>query len=1127
MNRYFFRLLVISVVLSISNLAGAQSPNGSTVAWTRAQAMQELTYYPNDLYLQFVAMQLSTDPQSVAQVEPLLPQPMTRRQIGNRRNGQVNLYSIFSGSLAVQESLQLDAMTDDQPKKSAETSVSIDSLSGPTVKSHPWLEMLGDQDPKVSGLAECVPDDHLFIRFDSVSKLLQMREFADLGYVYAMGQSTGSARSAGTMSGLQKQWMMETSALLEPLYDTAFAEVAITSSDLFFGEGTDATLIMRLTQPTTVRVVLAQLMAAQMAQHPDAKMTKGTFLNIPFTHVTTPDRSIHVFAADPTDDLHIRSNSRVALERILRTILNKPEGAEKIQRLSDTDEFRYIRTLMPLGAEDENGFVYMSDPFIRNLIGPQKKLTQRNRLVCRSRLQLLRHAQLLYRTQHGSRAKSIEELRDGDCLGNSESPMELVCPDGGEYSLIGDGEGCRCSHHGSPEVMVPCCEIPVSEVPKTQADEYRQFVDAYSQYWRTFFDPIAVRVRVQPDETRVETIVLPLINNSIYTGMTQVLGGKPEQLDSLPVPDSNIASLALKLDKRRLLEQWGIENPVPVPADELADEVELPSPSEFSTAQIEQSLKQIGLAIHNFHSTFKQFPPTTHWDGKMPAEERLSWRVQILPYLGEQSLFEKFHLNEPWDSKHNLPLADEIPAVLAAGSAELAAQGKTRFVFPNNPKAIYRGPKEKSGFRDVTDGTSNTLMVLVADDEHAVPWTKPVDLAVDLSHPRQGLFTDDYDDGRALMSDGAVVRLPETFSDELVAHLITRAGNETIREPMARVRVQTRDSGSRRYPIFMQRDRLVKELALDRFLHQGIGNQIAFHLCDGQPLVDFNVSRMVGMFAGQGQFLSPDASIFGVLAMAINTPVYLSVPVEDAAIVDDTLEKLDHVLARLVRRPDDRWGWFLRIEEDAFQFSGVDGPKIRGYAFRFGPITWRFYWTRLDDGLYIASTPEIITDLRDAAAHGQPASNPVDDSREAHGLVRIRPEHWEKILPHFRIGWAESERHVCLNNLPPLSHAARAVLQQNDGKATVASTRQLATDVFGGPLVCPTHGKYSIDSGTGQVSCDVHGTATQPRQPFDGPPGKIAGFAESLQDVHLELTFLDDGLHAVVTIQRKAKQSQQ
>ncbi len=1129
-------LSVIILLVGFQVPGFTQPPREVDSVWTREDAIEQLTLNPHDLYLQFVATQLSGDPQSVAQLQSLLPRPMDRRQIGRQRNAQINLYSIFSGSLAVQESLQLDAMTGEPTVSSSGPprqfggrrdpmnqgsvnkgrvpgkmrDVPIDELKRPLVKSHPWEEMLGGKTSEVSRLAQCVPEDHSFIRFGSVGKLMDMRGVADDWYAYAAGQANGSVRSRGNLSKLQKQWLMETSGLLKPLYDTAFAEVAVTSSDLFFSEGTDATLIMRLKQPDVVRTALDQMLKMQIQQNPQATLETGSFLGIDFTHVTTPDRSIHVYAASPADDLHLRSNSRVAFERIMRTILNQPEPGQAIKRLSDSDEFRYIRTLMPLGAEEEDGFVYLSDPFIRNLIGPEKKLTQRNRLVCRTRLQMLRHAQLLYRTQHGQNATSIEQLRSGQCLGNQENEMKLECPSGGQYALLEETINCRCSHHGSPDAMVPTCEIPVEQVSEALAAEYIEFVEAYSRYWQTFFDPIAVRIRVQPDRTRVETIVLPLINNSIYTSLASVLGGKPDQLDSLPIPEDNIASLALKVDKNRLLEQMGIPHPDPEAIqDEADDESFRQSATEFAALQIDQSLQRIGLGLHNHHSAFRRIPP------RPEVNADLSWRVQVLPFLEEQELYSKFKLDEPWDSEHNLPLAKEIPDVFATGSASMAKQGKTCFVFPRHPEAMYVGPGQGTSFRNVLDGLSTTIMVAVTDEQNAVPWTKPDDLDIDLSKPRFGWYVDDSRESHVLIADGRIAKLPEQFPDQVIADLITRAGREVIEVDLPSVRVESFSNRRRTFP---DRDRLVKELSLDRFLHQGIGNQIAIHVCDDQPLVDVNVSRMLGMFAGPGRFLSPDSSLFGILALAINTPIYLSIPVEDAKIVDQTLEKLDRFLVKIIRDPNNGLGGMLQIEQDAYQFSGMNDPKIRAYGFRFGPITWRFYWMRIDDGLYIASTPELIGSLRAAANQRRQANQKSVETGAAHAMLRIRPEHWNKIKPHFRIGWAESERRACLNCLSPLSNAAKANLSTVGSDVAMDNTRRLAEHVFGGPLLCPTHGEHVIDPDTGRVSCSLHGEAIEPKQPVASRGGLITDFAESLEDVRLELTFLEDGLHAVVTV---------
>ena len=78
----------------------------------------------------------------------------------------------------------------------------------------------------------------------------------------------------------------------------------------------------------------------------------------------------------------------------------------------------------------------------------------------------------------------------------------------------------------------------------------RPFSTSTISYWQTYFDPIAIRVQVTPQRYRLETIVLPLIDNSIYQGMARALGGKPEPLDALPVPKRNIFSIQGRFDKK-------------------------------------------------------------------------------------------------------------------------------------------------------------------------------------------------------------------------------------------------------------------------------------------------------------------------------------------------------------------------------------------------------------------------------------------------------------------------------------------------------------------------------------------------------------------------------------------------
>jgi prepilin-type processing-associated H-X9-DG protein len=190
-------------------------------------------------------------------------------------------------------------------------------------------------------------------------------------------------------------------------------------------------------------------------------------------------------------------------------------------------------------------------------------------------------------------------------------------------------------------------------------------------------------------------------------------------------------------------------------------------------AQCVNNLKQIGLAMHNFHDANGHFPPAaiTDADGK----PLLSWRVAILPVLGEESLFKEFKLDEPWDSPHNQALIARMPAVYLCPSSVLGTQNTTNYQVIVGPGTIFEDAKGTS-LREITDGTSNTLLVVEA--KNAVPWTKPDDIpvngltaAVGSKHP--GGFN-------VLMADGSVRFVKMSINPNTLDALATRNGGEVV-----------------------------------------------------------------------------------------------------------------------------------------------------------------------------------------------------------------------------------------------------------------------------------------------------------------------------------------------------------
>jgi hypothetical protein len=149
----------------------------------------------------------------------------------------------------------------------------------------------------------------------------------------------------------------------------------------------------------------------------------------------------------------------------------------------------------------------------------------------------------------------------------------------------------------------------------------------------------------------------------------------------------------------------------------------------------QNNLKQIGLAMHNYASdnAGQRFPPAASRDKN--GRLLLSWRVLLLPYLDQSELFKEFHLDEPWDSPHNLTLLPRMPKVYTTRAERRVPNpaGTTVyqvFVGPDTPFEIAMGPKLPTDFKGTISGT-----ILVVEGGEAVPWTKPQDIDYDPNKP--------------------------------------------------------------------------------------------------------------------------------------------------------------------------------------------------------------------------------------------------------------------------------------------------------------------------------------------------------------------------------------------------------
>jgi Protein of unknown function (DUF1559) len=207
-------------------------------------------------------------------------------------------------------------------------------------------------------------------------------------------------------------------------------------------------------------------------------------------------------------------------------------------------------------------------------------------------------------------------------------------------------------------------------------------------------------------------------------------------------------------------------------------------------AQSVNNMRQILLAMLNYESTNGHFPPAV---GRSPdGRVAHSWRVALLPYLEQDSLYKQYDFTEPWDSPKNLKLIDKMPAVYGypGDVGESGKPGRAAYFVPTGVQTMFPPLPSVPGvkFAAITDGTANTIMLLEA--KRNIPWTKPEDIPIDpgaaeapnvdpaIPLPKLGGFSPNG--FHAGMVDGSVRFLSHGINPFVLKALFTRAGGEVI-----------------------------------------------------------------------------------------------------------------------------------------------------------------------------------------------------------------------------------------------------------------------------------------------------------------------------------------------------------
>ncbi|MEZ6092602.1 MAG: DUF1559 domain-containing protein, partial [Pirellulaceae bacterium] len=231
--------------------------------------------------------------------------------------------------------------------------------------------------------------------------------------------------------------------------------------------------------------------------------------------------------------------------------------------------------------------------------------------------------------------------------------------------------------------------------------------------------------------------------------------------------------------------------------------------------RVVDDLTQIINALHRYHERHGHFPTanTQGKDGKSGPPH--SWRVDLLPLLGYQDLYDQYRFDESWDSEHNASLLAKMPdiyrspldkpdsvntsyfGVVSDDLSKRAAQlqqvrepsrgefelDESAFIGDQGDAASQHGYEQYTpeatvfwrqrgaAFIDMLDGTSNCIAVIEA--KRNVPWTKPeeIEYSADQPLPKFGGW---FEEGmHAAFADGTVKFLSHFNDDETFRTLLT------------------------------------------------------------------------------------------------------------------------------------------------------------------------------------------------------------------------------------------------------------------------------------------------------------------------------------------------------------------
>ncbi len=288
-----------------------------------------------------------------------------------------------------------------------------------------------------------------------------------------------------------------------------------------------------------------------------------------------------------------------------------------------------------------------------------------------------------------------------------------------------------------------------------------------------------------------------------------------------------------------------------------------------------------------------------------------------------------------------------------------------------------------------------------------------------------------------------------------------------------------------------------------------LGDRVSVHFCDGDSILQVDPAELHSLqLPYLGDFGVPQQGLVAAVVMALKMPCYATIDVENR---DQAAKLLQQLSKEVVVQGADLGG--LRLSADAYRLPDYKGQPIYVFAVELYAIKLRLHVAVVGDQLVVATKPELLREVIDAAARPEGKLPPP-----AHALVRFNRRGLDRACADARLYWEEKARAACHRNVSAIYNLVKLY------GVPIDDVPRLSEAKYGVRYFCPDGGEYRYDAQRDEVVCGVHGNREHSHQnPRPDRQASFARFIEDIDEVRASLRFQDDALLTTVEIVRSAK----